>query len=244
MEKLTFVGKNITPKDKEELEVAFKEREHFSVLRPGTEREATEKEKELLQTAFGLVSDEMKRLGVPTEAWSTPEIAHFSNDTHHAGLRGQYVEDLRKIAIFKPRKLESLISSTFGIISDILEKKKQNIDIIQLHLLMHEDMHAESAQKYFAHTEVKDLQPYRLGYSVVNPKTHISYFDGLNEAVVEKTTIDLVKHFSPNSVLQKLLVGLHKKITRYEEQMNIMESIIGRIAEKENKQKRRSMGFV
>jgi len=114
--------------------------------------------------------------------------------------------------------------------SAICKKEKNRIQLYKT--MLHESIHMVSTQKYYADTTKGDINEHRTGYGVKNVIDQHEHFRGLNEAVTEDTTKDilekhknmLVKNFNITKEEQKQ-IGLS-----YSEYREILGVIIKKVA--------------
>ncbi len=113
---------------------------------------------------------------------------------------------------------------------------------LQLYAVMlHESIHMVSAQKYYAKTKIErgELNEYRTGYGTKNVLDQHEHFRGLNEAVVENTTKDIL-YKNKNHLIEKFNIteeesrNTHLSYAGYRA---ILDVIIGKVAKRKGENK-------
>lgn len=239
MEKFNFVGKNVD----EHLDGTsrFLNNEKEAFMGPNKfpkEVEKTPNEIETINNIADAINKELIDLDLSPDFVVDPKQIHFF-ETRRLSSGGTYSQIDQQIEINKSKNKLVLIND--AIYQSIIKMSNINIDkkLLQFETLLHEFVHSASFHKYFV-TEMPEtnlVESYRLGYRL-NANDDLDYFRGLNEAVVQKTTQDILRKLYQNNEIQN---SVHKMFFRlnhsYTSETIILEKIISKISKEKNEDK-------
>lgn len=175
MEKLKFIGKNLT---KERLEQA-ENKVLDDIISSGEwykegELEKTEFEKEMILLADVILENEFERLSL--------SYNHFIPDEHIHVISDKFAKEVlpaKASAVFDPYEQQICVV-----------RRENEAKIKLFHGLLHEMVHSVSHIKYEILED--DIKNYRIGYALKNHKDNIKYFESFNEALTEDLTQSLL----------------------------------------------------
>lgn len=98
------------------------------------------------------------------------------------------------------------------------------------HKIFHESTHFVSAIKYHATRE--EITRYRSGFQIYNPKKKHGHFRGLNEAITEKITAELIENNREDIKKEFGLLNASCEGMGYADYINLLDIIIGSISKK------------
>ncbi len=105
---------------------------------------------------------------------------------------------------------------------------------LEVATLTHESVHDKSIHKYRVSNEkngMPKVSNYRLGYSIISEKPEDSWFDGFNEAITEKTAMDIINKEKKGE--EKQLISK----TKYKFNIEIVDKIAEKVAQKKGETK-------
>jgi len=223
----SFVGKNLTPEEKEtsasDLEVW---REEAMELIDG-EPEKTPEQLKFIETINDWLAMDFQELGLEKQN-ILPEQIHL---LPHDVFTREFPETDSE-TFFRSTKQATYID----INRRATDGRDNRMAIFQT--IFHEGIHLISAMKFQVDTEKKLIKPYRTGYTTHNitEESH-EHFRGFDEAIVDKIIIEAANRHE-DEFIKKFNIKpeeLEFQVPYYTEYMDILETIIERMAEKNNK---------
>lgn len=225
MEQNNFTGKNINENSinnaQKKLDNA---QEHQAIENSNSYREPTEHEVLLISKSKEVVRKELSRLGV--EARLDEYKIKFLDKNKGTG---SYNSDSRIIEIDSKYKPDTILNTKYYLFRILSKLNPESKTISNFKTIIHEMIHAKSFHKY--KIENNEVSSYRNGYLTKNDKG--AYFRGLNEAITEKTVLDIL-----NDENKKIKINLNILESKYRVELKIIENIVKKIAKKEGKEEK------
>lgn len=234
MEKYNFTEINLTEEKKNELTqniIKYKNQKRCEEVLKG-ELEKTSNEYALINQTESFINNELLRLSLPNNFKIDPKEIHFlpTNDNQYKeniGTSGAYSMQTERVYLFKKNEENKKILNKieYFIESYIRKIFNKNIKEEKFETIIHESIHSSSHHKY-----IGDKVPtqYRIGYELIKNRVskNIKLFEGFNESVVQKTTLDILNHEDKNG--KEYINNLID--TMYSEHMFILDQIIKKIS--------------
>lgn len=240
MEKYNFAGKGLNDKEKKGASFAI-EKKKYLAAEPGQFPNEIPKNKEDIEQIKRVTDDinrELENLDLSPDFSVNPYQVHFVSEISESNVMGRYTMENQHIQIKEPRSSLSnnpirlnkyIIYNILSRISTLnLDKKK-----IESEILIHESIHLHSHQVHWVDVKNKQLGQYRIGYELEG-RENIDYFRGFNEAVVQKTTEDIILKSHPDSNLPNIQKKLFSLRGAYFPEILTLDKIIGKIAKVKN----------
>lgn len=237
MEKYNFVGKNIDKHTEgasrylDNRKYGFMDTRHFP-----KEVEKTQNDIEDINKISGAINSELRELDLPPDFAVDPKQIHFSN-TKEMPPTGTYSPDNQQVEINTSKSVLKLVGS--AVYQSIVTLSNINVHkkLSQFEVLLHESVHASSFHQYLIKetSDITLVDPSRIGYRF-KTKDKIDYFKGLNEAVVQKTTQDIIFKLYKSNKIQKDIHKIFFSLAHsYAPEVIVLEKIISKIS-KEKKE--------
>ena len=227
MEKLTIFGKNIPPEEKENVrDYIASEREQAKNPIDG-EYEKIGEDYEIIGLLNTYVQEDLDGLKVQNMHKMTPEQIHL----FPAITYSQKFSKAGTSAFYNP------LDDTICVNADIADTQGK----FQLYRdLLHEMIHMVSIGKFYLDEET--VKVYRSGYRSQNPTRDHEHFNGLNEALIEKTVIDIfnkhrkevIKRFNVTEAEEQKEAGY---FCYYHNYIEILEVIVDRLSSTKGEEK-------
>lgn len=227
MEKLTIFGKNISPREKEGARdyIAWERKRAKNPI--DGEYEKIEEDYEIIKLLNVYIQEELEELDLENKKDITPEQIHLFPAISYE----QKFAKAGTSAFYNP------IDDTIQLNADVADTQGK----LQFYRdLLHEMIHMASIGKFYLDEET--VKVYRSGYRSQNPTQEHEHFKGLNEALVEKTVIDIFnKHRKDLS--ERLDVTENEKqkeasyFCYYHSYIDILETIVTEISQTKGKEK-------
>ena len=147
------------------------------------ELEKTPEELEVIATINEYLKQEFEEMGIKDTPSINPEQIH----------------------ILPPEIFKKYSKNGSGVYSPMYNSTicKREENRLQLYkTMLHECVHMVSAQKYHADIKKKDISEYRTGYGLKNVMDQHEHFRGLNEAITENITKDIL-HKNKDNLIKK-----------------------------------------
>lgn len=255
MEKYNFVGKNLT---NESINTASKSLDEAHAIEVNKEepnyREPTQEEIFNINKTKELIETEMKLLGVNSSNLDINKY-QFKFLKESTG-RGNYnsetqlieIEDKYKIKLENIFKNPVTIIPTVGyfvqkILLKIIKLNKNSKTESNYSTILHESIHGKSFHKYELNIDESNPEKiseniYRTGY-LLTKNGQEDYFRGLNEGIVDKTTMDiLIKEYKNEpDIINKIRKILYYIESKYFIEMLTIDAIVNKIAQNKNEEK-------
>lgn len=235
MEKYNFVGKNIDQHTEGVSEYLENKKNSSMGLTDEFPKELDKKQSEIedINKISSAINSELKELDLPPNFTIDPKQIHFLPTKD---LGGAYYQNNQQITISRSKNLLTIantaIYQTLVTLSNINVNKK----LLQFETILHESIHHASYNKHLIKEtpETIFVDPYRLGYDF-GANDELNYFRGLNEAVVQKTTQDIIFKMSKSNGIQR---NVHKTLFSlnhsYASEIAILEKIMSKISKSKN----------
>jgi len=257
MKKYNFIGENLTTKNMDIASKALDDLHIHEIERESNDyRPPTQEEILNIEKSKKLIDEELKSLGIGNLTLDIDSY-QFKFLNKFTG-KGIYDSEKRLIEIEDKYKvnLENLLKKPMNIIPTIgYFVQKLLIKITQLNknskvesnysTIIHESIHGEAFHKYELYADesnpesnIINLNSYRNGYLLTKNRKE-DYFRGLNEGVVDKTTMDiLIKEYKgePN-LINKIRKILYYIESAYFLEMLTVDTIVSKIAKNKDENK-------
>ena len=219
-----ILGKNLKKLEKREVKFFIHSRKKEALKPLEKEIKKTKEEIEFIKKVDLYLAQELSALGLKKDFSLLPSQFHFLPDEVFS----------KKFPEEAKNSIEALSDPTTN--SVYINKSKRT----RLHLcksILHEAIHLVSLRVHYADAKRKKIRIYRSGYQVFNPKEKKhEHFRGLNEAIVDKTAIEILKKHK-KEIIEELNIApkeQREKIPIYEAYIQILDTVIQRIAKKNN----------
>lgn len=254
MEKYNFIGKNLTNEDTKAVSKMLEIRHSEETQKESINyREPTPEETLNINKSKELIEEELKSIGVDSTTFDIDNY-QFKFLNKSTG-KGAYYSETRLVEIENNYKieLESIIKNPTKIIPSIgYFVQKLLVKITQLNknsktesnyrTIVHEAIHGKSFHKYELDINKDNPESYKInentyrnGY-LLTKNGQEDYFRGLNEGIVDKTTMDILMKEckdEPN-IVNKIREILYYMESSYFIEMLTIDSIIEKIAKSKN----------
>ncbi len=240
-EKYNFVGKGLQMKDKEETSQTLENWQKQGSLKFDNELEKTEEEIIKIKKVENAINEELSYLGL------NPDFVIQANEVHIIFQKignplilenGVFNSGDGQIKIIRDNNpMRFLLNITYQLTSKAFNKNVEKREK-EFRTLIHESTHKASHLKYIVNVKEKKLDSYRTGYRLAG-REDSNLFLGLNEAVVEKTTKDILSHIHSlkNENFKKIQDVNFNSRSGYWSQLLTLNKILEKIAQKKNEKK-------
>ncbi|MFA6392499.1 MAG: hypothetical protein WCW54_00215 [Candidatus Paceibacterota bacterium] len=255
MEKYNFIGKNLTNEDANAVSKALETR-HFEETKKELidYREPTPEESLNIEKSKKLIEEELKLMGVDVTTFdinsyqfkflnkSTGKGTYYS-ETRLIEIENNYKVKLENILKNPTKIIPSLGYFVQKLLTKITQLNKNSKTESNYSTIIHEAIHGKSFHKYELDINKDNSESYKInentyrnGY-LLTKNGQEDYFRGLNEGVVDKTTMDiLMKEYKDEpDILNKIRKILYYMESEYFIEMLTIDSIINKIAKSKNK---------
>lgn len=243
MDKYNFVGKGINEAVKKSASSAIDNRvrlassaENFPDEIPKTKEDA-----ERIRDVIDSINDELIDLGLSPDFNINPQQIHLVSHIDNINSTGLHQMKNQQIQILKSRFNLHVnpVALTRYLIFQILSKiSTRNLDkkMVNSEVLIHESIHFKSYQVHKLDVKNKSMGEYREGYKL-RGREDVDYFRGFNEAVVQKTTEDILMKSHKSSDASDLQKTLFKLRGAYTSELLTVNQIVNKIAKIKNQSK-------
>lgn len=241
MEKYNFVGKNADKYIEGASEYLENKKNSSMGQTDEFPKELDKKQSDIedIEKISNGINNELKELDLPPNFTVDPKQIHFLR-TKRIFNGGAYNQNNEQITIDRSKNLLAMANNAIYQALVNLTNINVNKKTAQFETILHESVHHASYSKHSIKEtpETTLLNPYRIGYRF-NANDDLDYFRGLNEAVVQKTTQDILFKMYNSNIIQK---SVHKTLFNmnhsYFSEMMILENIMGKISKEKNEDKK------
>ena len=213
-------GESLTPEDRERVAETLEKWNAESRKSLNGEMEKTPEQFQFIKDANAWIKQEFTELGIENPPIVAQELIHYLPEEEY-------------------KKLDDRQRKTIGISFSLENTAYVNVSVChRLQLFkttLHEMIHLASAKAVFVDPEKARINPYRIGYNVERGR---SLFHGLDEAVVDKTTLEILKNHW-EEMEKKFSVSEEEteknSVTYYHDYMLILNTIIDEMSDRTQK---------
>jgi len=226
MEKEPIVlGKNLKKSEKRGVKIFIHSRKEKASEPLEKEIKKTKEEIEFIKKVDLYLAQEFSELGLKKNFSLLPSQFHFLPDeTFSKKFPGQAKNS---IAAFSNLRTDNVYINKSKCARPSLYKS-----------IIHEAIHLASLHVYYADIKQTKVRIYRTGYQLFNPKEEEhEHFRGLNEAIIDKMAIEILKKHKDEIIEEFNITPKEQKekVPIYKTYIQILNIIIQRLAEKNNK---------
>ena len=216
-------GKNLTPEDTQKASENLVKYFEKAALPMENEVKKTPEEIKVIEKTNEYLAQEFSELGIEKIPEITPEQFHILGGQKYNALTNEENP-------LHPQSTGTYSSRVNGV---IINKAPSRGRLALYKTILHEAVHMASFQSHHIDKEEARATPYRVGYTAYNTRDDHEHFRALNEAVADKTVVDLlVKHredfIKELNVTQEEIKKSRASYYRFE--MDVLNVILEKIA--------------